>query len=104
MSDTGPNLGIERFLDVPYDEAVAKTRAALQKEGFGVLTEIDVKSTLKEKIDVDFRRYIILGACSPPLAHRALGEIVAPAAKILLPNLTGFADGGIHTLLGVSLE
>lgn len=63
-------FGITVPLD--YATAVERTRAALQGEGFGVLTEIDVSATLKKKLDVDFRPYVILGACNPPLAHQAL--------------------------------
>jgi uncharacterized protein (DUF302 family) len=64
--------GFSRTLDVSYEDAVEKATAALKAEGFGVLTEIDVKATLKSKLDVDFRRYVILGACNPPFAHKAL--------------------------------
>jgi uncharacterized protein (DUF302 family) len=64
--------GITTTLNLPYEEAVAQTTAALKAEGFGVLTEIDVKATLKKRLDADFRRYVILGACNPPLAHQAL--------------------------------
>jgi len=59
-------------LDKPYEDAISETRDALKEEGFGVLTEIDVKATLKEKLDVDFRKYVILGACNPPYAYRTL--------------------------------
>lgn len=59
-------------VDWPFEQAVEKTTEALKKEGFGVLTEIDIKATLKEKLDVDFKKYQILGACNPPLAHKAL--------------------------------
>ncbi len=59
-------------LNIPYEEAVRRVTAALKDEGFGILTEIDVQATLKQKLDADFRRYVILGACNPPLAHRAL--------------------------------
>jgi len=59
-------------VDLPYDEAVEKTKEALKEQGFGILTEIDVKKTMKEKLGADFRRYVILGACNPELAHRAM--------------------------------
>lgn len=65
-------LGIQKTLDLPFDEALAKIPEALKAEGFGVLTEIDVQATLKKKLDVDFRRYRILGACNPRFAHQAL--------------------------------
>jgi len=59
-------------LDTSYEDAVSKVTEALKEEGFGILTEIDVKSTLKKKLGVDFRKYVILGACNPPYAHRTL--------------------------------
>ncbi len=69
---TGATFGMSKRLDVPYDEALTKVRAALKEQGFGVLTEVDVRATLREKLDEDFRPYTILGACNPRLAHRAL--------------------------------
>jgi len=59
-------------LDTSYEDAISKVIDALKEEGFGVLTEIDVKATLKKKLDKDFRKYVILGACNPPYAHRSL--------------------------------
>ena len=61
-----------KILSIPFDDAVAGVTEELKKEGFGILTEIDVKKTLKKKLDVDFKKYMILGACNPSFAHRAL--------------------------------
>jgi uncharacterized protein (DUF302 family) len=58
--------------NTPFEKAVEKTKLALQEEGFGVLTEIDMKATLKKKLDVDFYNYTVLGACNAPFAHKAL--------------------------------
>ncbi len=66
--------GHRRTIDLAYDQAVQHTREALQAEGFGVLCEIDIKEKLKEKLGVDFRNYMILGACNPPLAYQTLQE------------------------------
>lgn len=68
-----PNdYGFRTKLNVPYEAAIEQATTALKEEGFGILTEIDVKATLKKKLDQDFRRYVILGACNPNLAYRAL--------------------------------
>ena len=66
------DYGFRTTLNIPYEKAIENAIVALKEEGFGVLTEIDVKATLKKKLDVDFRRYIILGACNPNLAYQAL--------------------------------
>jgi uncharacterized protein (DUF302 family) len=70
-------------LEIDFNDAVEKVTAELKKEGFGILTEIDVKATLKKKIDVDFRKYRILGACNPPFAYKALSE--EPNIGLMLP-------------------
>lgn len=64
--------GFSKTTDYTFEEAIQKVTDELKKEGFGVLTTIDVKDTLKKKLDVDFKKYTILGACNPPLAHQAL--------------------------------
>ena len=80
-------IGTMVRLNTDYESALERVIGALKAEGFGVLTEIDVKETFKKKLDVDFRPYKILGACNPPLAHRALS--VAPEVGLLLPcNVT----------------
>ena len=88
--------GISKVLDCGYEEAVEKTRASLAAEGFGVLTEIDVKAVLKKKLDKDFTKYIILGACNPPLAYKALTletgiGLFLPCNVIVYENASGKA-------------
>ena len=80
-------LGITVQMQTSYEDALEQVTAALKTEGFGVLTEIDVKETLKKKLDVDFRKYKILGACNPPLAYRAL-QAVSQVGLLLPCNVT----------------
>lgn len=86
--------GISKNVSYGYEEAVEKTRQALAEEGFGILTEIDVKETLKKKLDKDFRKYIILGACNPPFAYEALSNeleigLLLPCNVIVYENDEG---------------
>jgi uncharacterized protein (DUF302 family) len=91
------NYGIFKTTTKDYDQALAATKAALKEQGFGVLTEIDVKATMAEKLNAEFRRYDIIGACNPPLAHKALSNELD--IGLLLPcNVIVYeTDGGGST-------
>ncbi len=94
-------LGFEVHLNLAYEDALERVAAALKGRGFGVLTRIDVRATMKEKLGEDFRPYTILGACNPPLAHRAL--TTDPITGLLLPcNVTVESDeaGGSLVRIG----
>jgi uncharacterized protein (DUF302 family) len=97
QTTTGPAYAFGLHLDRPFDDTMTRVRAALKEQGFGVLTEIDVQQTLREKLGVAFRRYAILGACNPPLAHRALQA--EPDIGLLLPcNVVLYAEGAGTTV------
>jgi len=91
LQSESPRYGIFRRVELSYEDAVAKVTETLKGQGFGILTEIDVKKTLKAKLDKDFTKYVILGACNPPMAYKALTEEVD--IGLLLPcNVTVYED------------
>jgi uncharacterized protein (DUF302 family) len=93
MSKSITDYSLHVQLDLPYEQAVEKVTGALKEEGFGVLTKIDVKATLEKKLDTNFRKYVILGACNPPLAHRALSTELE--IGLLLPcNIIVYEEDG----------
>src|SRR5215204_4599618 len=92
------SYGITVRLNAPFSPTVDRVRAALKEQGFGVLTEIDVRRTLREKLGVDMEDYVILGACNPPLAHRAL-EADREIGLLLPCNVVVRADGPDATLV-----
>ncbi|HUX08238.1 MAG TPA: DUF302 domain-containing protein [Acidobacteriota bacterium] len=92
------DYGIRRKLDMGFDEARARIEEELKKEGFGVLTEIDVKATLKKKLDVNYRRYNILGACNPAFAHKAL-ELEREVGLLLPCNVIVYEDDDGKTVV-----
>ncbi len=95
-----PTYGLTKHLaSTSFDDAVQAATDALKREGFGILTEIDVKETLKRKLDVEFRRYLILGACNPTLAHRALSA--EPLIGLLLPCNVVIAEEGEGTTVSI---
>jgi len=85
-------LGFKSTLKLPYETVIEKVTEALKAEGFGVLTNIDVKDTMKKKLNADFKKYAIIGACNPPLAHKAL--TARPDVGLLLPcNVIVYEEG-----------
>ena len=89
---------IRKVVALPYEKAVEKAKEALAQQGFGVLSEIDMKAKLKEKLNVDYKRYVILGACNPPLAYKALQA--DPEIGLLLPcNVIVYETGSDESVV-----
>ncbi len=91
--------GFTKELDIPYERVVERVTEALKKEGFGILTEIDVKEKFREKLGIDFRKYIILGACNPPNAFKAI--LAEENIGLMLPCNVIVYEKGDRTVLSV---
>jgi uncharacterized protein (DUF302 family) len=103
MKGVGMEYGISRELEVTMEEALERTRAALQREGFGVLFEIDLDEKFREKLGVDFRRYKILGACNPAIAYQAVQEEIG--LGLLLPcNVIVYEEGGKSVVAAIDAQ
>jgi uncharacterized protein (DUF302 family) len=103
MSQVGSTYTVSASTDLSFTEAVARVREELAAEGFGVLCEIDVQATLQQKLGVDREPYLILGACNPPLAHRALEA--EPELGVLLPcNVVIYQEDGQTRIAAVDAE
>ena len=103
MPRVGSSYTLTATTELPFADAVARVREELTREGFGVLTEIDVQATLEQKLGVDREPYLILGACNPPLAHRALEA--EPELGALLPcNVIVYQEQGQTRIAAVDAE
>ncbi len=91
--------GFTKELDIPYENVIELAREALKKEGFGVLTEIDIKEKMKEKLDLDMKKYIILGACNPPNSYRAI--LAEENIGLMLPCNVIVYQKGSRTVLSI---
>jgi len=99
-SDLQIDYGYGREVDLTVDEAIARITETLKDEGFGILSRIDVHEKLKEKLDVDYRKYVILGACNPPIAYRGLE--MEPELGLLLPcNVIVYEKDGRSVVAGI---
>ncbi len=93
LPESGSGYGVSRRLNLPFEQAIERARETLKAEGFGVLSEINIKEKMKEKLGVEFREYVILGACNPPIAYQALQEELA--LGLLLPcNVVVYEENG----------
>jgi uncharacterized protein (DUF302 family) len=100
MPATKTSYAIGKSVPLPYEQAVERMREALLHQGFGVLTEIDVRATLKKKLDVDFKKYMILGACNPPLAYQ--GFQTEDDIGLLLPcNVVVYEEAPVRSRVAV---